>query len=128
MKAAIFKGKNTPLQVGEVPKPKPVKDQVLVKMKTAAINHRDLWIVQKQEAANRQDGIILGSDGCGTVADVGDDPLLIGRQVIINPSMEWGNNPIVQGDQIFSLEKIQDSFQRMESIDHFGKIVLKINS
>lgn len=100
MKAAIFKGKNTPLQVGEVPKPKPVKDQVLVKMKTAAINHRDLWIMQELEATNRQDGIILGSDGCGTVAEVGEDadPLLIGMEVIINPSMEWGPNPIVQGD------------------------------
>ncbi len=100
MKAAIFKGSALPLQVGEFVKPKPVKDQVLIKLNAAALNHRDLWIQEEQEQVNRPEGVILGSDGVGTVSDVGEDadPLMIGMEVIINPSLEWGANPVVQGD------------------------------
>ena len=99
MKAALFRGKDTALQVEELKKPKPVKDQVLVRMKYAALNHRDLWLIQ-EESQHYPAGIILGSDGCGIVEDVGEDadPLLVGAEVVINPSLDWGNNPLVQGD------------------------------
>ena len=99
MKAALFKGKDYPLTVEEIKKPKPIKDQVLIKLKYAALNHRDLWLM-KEQAQHFPNGIILGSDGCGIVEDVGDDadPLLVGAEVVINPSLEWGNNIIVQGD------------------------------
>jgi NADPH:quinone reductase-like Zn-dependent oxidoreductase len=99
MKAAVFKGKNTPLRIEEYKKPKPVKDQVLIKLKYAALNHRDIWLMQEQTQEFPQ-GIILGSDGSGTVEDVGEDadPLLVGAEVVINPSLDWGNNPVVQGD------------------------------
>jgi NADPH:quinone reductase-like Zn-dependent oxidoreductase len=100
MKAAIFKGSGSPLQVGEFPKPRPIKDQVLIQLKAAALNHRDLWIMEEQTAINRPEGVVLGSDGVGTVVDVGEDadPLLVGTEVILNPSLEWGPNPMVQGD------------------------------
>ena len=99
MKAVLFKGKDYPVAVEETKKPKPVKDQVLIKIHYAALNHRDLWITQEQ-AQHFPNGIVLGSDGCGVIEDVGEDadPLLIGAEVIINPSLEWGSNPIVQGD------------------------------
>jgi zinc-binding alcohol dehydrogenase/oxidoreductase len=99
MKAVLFKGKDQPLVVEEVKKPRPIKDQVLVKLKYAALNHLDLWIV-KEQTHNFPNGIILGSDGCGVIEDVGEDadPLLIGAEVVINPSLEWGNNPVVHGD------------------------------
>jgi zinc-binding alcohol dehydrogenase/oxidoreductase len=99
MKAALFKGKDHPLTVEDVKKPKPIKDQVLIKMKYAALNHRDLWLM-KEQAQHFPNGIILGSDGSGVVEDVGEDadPLLVGAEVVINPSLDWGNNTIVQGD------------------------------
>lgn len=99
MKAALFRGKDLPLSIEEVKKPKPVKDQVLLKIKFAALNHRDLWLM-KEQTENFPDGIIPGSDGVGVIEDVGEDadPLLVGSEVIINPSLEWGNNPFVQGD------------------------------
>lgn len=99
MKAAVFKGKDIALTVEEFKKPKPQKDQVLIRMKYAALNHRDLWLMQEQ-SQQFPDGIILGSDGCGVVEDVGEDAdtLLVGTEVIINPSLDWGNNPVVQGD------------------------------
>jgi zinc-binding alcohol dehydrogenase/oxidoreductase len=100
MKALVFKGKDIPLGVIDFPKPKAIKDQVLVKLHSAAINHRDLWATQEQATVQNKDGVILGSDGCGVIEDVGEDadPLLIGMEVVINPSLEWGNNPNVQGD------------------------------
>jgi zinc-binding alcohol dehydrogenase/oxidoreductase len=98
MKAALFKGKDYPLTIEDIKKPRPVKDQVLLKMKYAALNHRDLWVM-KEQAQHFPNGIILGSDGAGVVEDVGEDadPLLIGAEVIINPSLEWGNNPFCSG-------------------------------
>lgn len=99
MKAALFKARELPLVVDEYKKPKPVKDQVAIKLKYAALNHRDLWIMQEQTQQFPQ-GIILGSDGAGVIEDVGEDadPMMVGAEVIINPSLDWGNNPIVQGD------------------------------
>jgi NADPH:quinone reductase-like Zn-dependent oxidoreductase len=43
--------------------------------------------------------MILGSDGAGTVLSVGSptDAAWIGREVILNPSLDWGDNPRVQG-------------------------------
>ncbi|MEX2231429.1 MAG: zinc-binding dehydrogenase [Cyclobacteriaceae bacterium] len=99
MKAAVFKGKDFPLNIEGYKKPRPIKDQVLIKMKYAAINHRDIWLMQEQ-SQHFPDGIILGSDGFGIVEDVGEDadPLLVGAEVVINPSLDWGNNPMVQGN------------------------------
>jgi len=100
MKAAIFKGSAAPLCVSDFPKPRPVKDQVLIQLQAAALNHRDLWIQQEQNTVQRPEGVILGSDGVGIITDVGEDadPLLVGAEVIINPSMEWGTSTFVQGD------------------------------
>jgi zinc-binding alcohol dehydrogenase/oxidoreductase len=99
MRAVFFRGKEHPLEVREIKKPKPVKDQVLVRLRNAALNHRDLWMLREQSLSN-SDGVILGSDGSGIIEEVGEDadPLLIGMEVVINPSHEWGNNPVVQGD------------------------------
>ncbi len=100
MKALLFHGKDHPIAIQATNKPKPVKDQVLIRMQHVALNHRDLWLM-KEHAQHYPDGIILGSDGCGVIEDVGEDAdeLLIGMEVIINPSLEWGSNPIVQGDK-----------------------------
>jgi len=99
MRAVFFKGKDHPLVVQEIKKFKPVKDQVLIRLKNAALNHRDLW-TWREQSLPASDGIILGSDGCGVIEDVGEDAdtLLIGSEVIVNPSLDWGNNPIVQGN------------------------------
>jgi NADPH:quinone reductase-like Zn-dependent oxidoreductase len=100
LKALLFRGKDAPLVIEETDKPKPVKDQVLIKLKYAALNHRDLWIIQEQASAPTPKGVILGSDGSGTIEFVGEDvdSFWIGSEVIINPSLEWGDNTIVNGN------------------------------
>jgi zinc-binding alcohol dehydrogenase/oxidoreductase len=98
MRAAFFTNKDQPLEIRDIKKPKPVKDQVLVRLHAAALNHRDIWTQKEQTAPT--EGIILGSDGSGVIENVGEDadPFLIGMEVVINPSLNWGDNPIVQGD------------------------------
>jgi zinc-binding alcohol dehydrogenase/oxidoreductase len=99
MRAVFFKGKDQPLSVQQIKKFRPIKDQVLIRLHNAALNHRDIWTWREQNVTSA-DGIILGSDGSGVIEDVGEDAdtLLIGSEVIINPSLDWGNNPIVQGN------------------------------
>jgi len=99
MQAAFFKGKDRPLEVGEMKRPVPVKDQVLVNLHASSLNHRDLWLRKEQTVVSDQ-GIILGSDGCGVVEAVSEegDPNLVGKEVIINPSLEWGKDPAFQAD------------------------------
>ena len=99
MKAALFKEKNLPLQILDVPKPAPAKGQVLIKIHAAALNHRDLWI-QKEQATPSASGVILGSDGSGIIEGVGEevDETFIGQKVVMNPSIGWGKNPLVQSD------------------------------
>lgn len=70
---------------------------MLVKLKNAALNHHELWM-QKEQEQIMQDQVILGSDGSGTVeaAEAEEDQFLIGKEVVINPSIDWGKNPAVQ--------------------------------
>ena len=99
MRAVVFRGKDRPLAIEPIKKFKPVKDQVLVRMHHAALNHRDIWTWREQTNVP-DNGVILGSDGSGIIEGVGEDadPLLIGMEVIINPSLDWGTNPMVQGN------------------------------
>jgi zinc-binding alcohol dehydrogenase/oxidoreductase len=85
------------LHFHEMTKPSPHKGQVLVQIKAAALNRRDQWI-REGKYPNIQFGTILGSDGAGIVEAVGEDVSkdLIGKEVIINPNVDWGEDPKVQ--------------------------------
>ncbi|MEJ2634206.1 MAG: zinc-binding dehydrogenase [Calditrichia bacterium] len=85
------------LKVEEIDYPKPVAGEVTIKIRAAALNHRDLWIVQGKYA-KIQLPAVLGSDGTGTVHEVGEgvDRAWLNREVVINPTLDWGNNPRFQ--------------------------------
>ncbi len=97
MKASILKGINQALVFEETSSPVPEADEVVVKVKAAALNHRDVWI-QKGQYAGLSFPIILGSDGSGIVSSAGSEghQHLVGKEVIINPSLNWGENLRVQ--------------------------------
>jgi zinc-binding alcohol dehydrogenase/oxidoreductase len=71
---------------------------VVVRLRAAALNHRDLWIAKGQYAGLRFP-IIPGSDGTGEVADLGPGVTGVrrGDPVVINPSLDWGDDPRFQG-------------------------------
>jgi zinc-binding alcohol dehydrogenase/oxidoreductase len=100
MKAIILRELGGPdkLLLEEVPDPQPGAGEVVVKLKAAALNHRDQWIRHGQYAGIKLP-IILGSDGAGVVHSIGDgvDSVWLGREVVINPSLDWGSNELAQG-------------------------------
>jgi zinc-binding alcohol dehydrogenase/oxidoreductase len=109
MKAAVLEAKHHPLIYQELPDPKAGPGEVVVKLVAAALNHRDIWI-QKGLYAGLKFPIILGSDGAGLVHEVGPgvDESWLGRSVIINPGIDWGENPRAQGRQFQILGLPQD--------------------
>jgi NADPH:quinone reductase-like Zn-dependent oxidoreductase len=109
MRAIVLEGINKPFELKEVDAPKPGDGQVLVRVKAAALNHRDLWI-QKGMYAGLRFSSIQGSDGSGTVEMVGNhvDKKWIGKEVIINASLNWGDNPDTQAKDYIILGMAQD--------------------
>lgn len=99
MKALVCEGIDRPLEYKDVPDPVAGPGEVVVAIKAAALNHRDLWI-KKGQYAGLEFPIILGSDGCGEVAECGEevDRSWQGRKVIINPGFGWGGRRTVQAD------------------------------
>jgi zinc-binding alcohol dehydrogenase/oxidoreductase len=87
MKALVLNNINQPLDYQEVENLISNKKNKVVALKAAALNHRDLWITKGQYAGIKFP-TILGSDGAG-ICD--------GQEVIINPSLNWGNNERFQG-------------------------------
>ncbi len=84
--------------LAEVADPVPAAGEVRVDLKAAALNHRDLWIKLGQYAGLTFP-CIPGSDGAGVVGAVGAgvDQAWAGKDVIINPAFDWGDNPRTQG-------------------------------
>lgn len=91
MKAIVLEAADKPLILKEVEKPVLQADEVLVKIKAAALNRRDYWITIGKYAGIKYPSI-LGSDGAGIVAEIGIgvDKTWLNKEVIINPCHNWG--------------------------------------
>jgi zinc-binding alcohol dehydrogenase/oxidoreductase len=100
MKAIVLEAADKPLIFKEVEKPALNPGEVLVKIKAAALNRRDYWITVGKYAGIKYPSI-LGSDGTGIVAEAGSaaEQQWIGKEVIINPSHDWGNHPEYQSKE-----------------------------
>jgi NADPH:quinone reductase-like Zn-dependent oxidoreductase len=100
MKAVVLRELGGPevLRVEEVPDPQPSAGEVVVRLRAAALNHRDVWIRTGRYAGITLP-IILGSDGAGVVVATGTgvDPVWQGREVVIDPAFNWGADERVQG-------------------------------
>lgn len=84
------------LEIAEVSAPVPTAGEALVSIRAAALNHRDVWIKSGQYAGLKWP-CIPGSDGAGVVTS--GDPTWMGREVIINPSFNWGDREQAQGKE-----------------------------
>ena len=100
MKAVLLRELGDPdvLQLQDVPDPQPGRGEVVVRLRAAALNRRDVWI-RKGRYAGIQLPVIPGSDGAGEVVETGPDAdsALIGREVVIDPAFNWGDDERAQG-------------------------------
>lgn len=87
MRALRLTTLHAPLEHADIPTPEPAKGEVMVSLKAAALNHRDVFITQGLYPGIAMP-ITLGSDGAGEYK---------GQPVLIDPSFDWGDNPAAQG-------------------------------
>ena len=94
MRAIILREPGGPeqLRLDDVPLPAPEWNQVLVKLKAAALNRRDL-LVRSREQYRAAMPFIPGSDGAGVVVAVGPavSQPQVGDNVVIYPALNWGS-------------------------------------
>lgn len=88
MKALVLNEVKQPPVLQEMPSPKADRNQIIVKLRAAALNRRDYWIKQGLYPDVKYP-VILGSDGAGTTYQ--------GNEVIINPGFNWGDRQEAQG-------------------------------
>jgi|CXWL01.1.fsa_nt_gi NADPH:quinone reductase-like Zn-dependent oxidoreductase len=95
MKAIVLTEGGGPeaLQVREVETPAPKLREVRVALRASALNRRDLTVSWGKHV-NTLYPCVLGSDGVGVIDAVGEgvDAGLIGREVVLYPAREWGDD------------------------------------
>ncbi|MFC9706563.1 zinc-binding alcohol dehydrogenase family protein [Paenibacillus sp. NPDC056933] len=91
MKAIIHSGQSglEGLQYTETTSRAPEAGEVQIQLKSAGVNHRDLFIMAGRTSQDAP--LILGSDGAGVIVEIGEgvDELSVGDEVIIHPTLGW---------------------------------------
>lgn len=80
-------------RVMEVADPRPGRDEVVVSVRAAALNHLDLWTVSGSLDIPLEFPYVLGADGAGEIDAVGDGVaagIKPGARVIVNPGVSCG--------------------------------------
>ncbi len=97
MRAALIRkhGDSGVLRVEELDVPKPGRGQLLVRMLSTSVNHRDVWIRKghPHPAYHVDLPVVLGVDVCGVIEEVGEDVdsgFQPGNRVIANPYIPCG--------------------------------------
>ena len=91
------------LRVSAVKAPEPGPGHVRVRLKAAALNHRELLILAGTWPEWGE--YTLGSDGAGVVDAIGDgvSQIELGDEVVINPGINWGENNRAPGPSFITL-------------------------
>ena len=87
------------VELREVPAPQPGPGEVVVELRAAAVNRRDLWVCDQADYCSLP--VTLGSDGAGVVRQVGSGvgDSLVGREVVIDPTLGWGDSDVWPGPE-----------------------------
>ncbi len=79
MKAAVFHGPKRPLEIADVPDPRPARGEVLVRVAGCGLCHTDLHYIDHGVKTFKPPPLILGHEAAGVVAELG--PGVTGRAV-----------------------------------------------
>ena len=104
MKAAVITGHGEldKVMTAEVGKPRPAAGEVLIAVKSAALNHLDIWVRKGRRGITLSMPHILGSDACGVISETSPDvdDFSKGDEVIINPGLSCRRcESCVRGEQ-----------------------------
>ena len=86
------------LRYEDVPDPEPAAGEVLVALRAASLNHLDVWVRKGLPSVPKPR--ILGADGAGVVATLGDgvEEFSVGDRVVINPGIPHDGRITVIGE------------------------------
>ncbi|AJD92748.1 alcohol dehydrogenase [Jeotgalibacillus malaysiensis] len=94
MKAVYHKGQKgmEGLTYGELDQAEVKAGEVRIRLKTAGLNHRDLFVLKRH--GEEDPALVVGSDGAGIVDEVGEGVTNVseGDEVIVNPGINWKHN------------------------------------
>ena len=94
MKAAVIRehGPLDCVHIEDVPAPEPAAGEVLIEVRSAGLNHLDIWVRKGREGLQLKMPHILGSDAAGVVIAVGPGVVGVkqGDEVVINPGLSCG--------------------------------------
>ena len=121
MKAFVMEAGQYKLK--DMPEPTAKPGEVVVKIRDAGINRRDLGLLKRY--GDNPEALIIGSDGAGIVESLGEGvtDFEVGDEVIINPGLRWERNSDAppEGFDILGMpdhgtfaEKIAISAQQLE--------------
>ncbi|ANU16043.1 alcohol dehydrogenase [Planococcus maritimus] len=90
MKAFVMEAGQYKLK--DMPEPTAQQGEVVVKIRDAGINRRDLGLLKRY--GDNPEALIIGSDGAGVVESLGEGvtDFEVGDEVIINPGLRWEQN------------------------------------
>lgn len=105
MKAAVIRevGDASVFKIEEVADPVAQPGEVVVDLRAASVNRRDRSIragvlvpraIGGQSEQPASFPMVLGSDGAGVISELGDgvSSVAVGDEVVINPSLNWGDS------------------------------------
>ena len=73
MKAVVITehGELDKVKLADIAKPRPAAGEVLIQVKSAALNHLDIWVRKGRPGVTLSMPHVLGSDGAGVVSEIG---------------------------------------------------------
>ncbi|MER2088835.1 MAG: zinc-binding dehydrogenase [Sporosarcina sp.] len=80
------------LKIGDMKEPVASAGEVVVALRTAGLNRRDIYIPARR--GEEAESLTLGSDGAGVIDSIGEGvtEFEVGEEVIINPALRWYTN------------------------------------
>jgi NADPH2:quinone reductase len=86
------------LRYEDIPDPEPGANEILVALRAAGLNHLDVWVRKGLPSVPKPR--ILGADGAGVVAGLGDgvENFAVGDRVVLNPGIPHDGRITVVGE------------------------------
>ena len=94
MRAAVIRehGGLEQVRVEEISDPKCAEDEVILNVRSAGLNHLDIWVRKGRGEGKLSEPHVLGSDAAGVVMAVGAkvQTVAVGDEVVLNPGISCG--------------------------------------